>query len=66
MTFLTKREVADILRVSQSVVDSYIKSGNLLATKPGGRVLIDKSDLSAFLEAGRIVSGPVGSPGRLV
>ena len=64
MRFLTKKEVAELLRVSERVVNGYISSGNLLATKPGGKVLVEESDLQAFIDGGRIVAG--GTPGRFM
>ena len=66
MKFLTKKEVAGVLRVNECVVDNYIRNGMLVATKPGGKVLIEQDDLRAFVDGGRIVSGPIGSPGSLV
>lgn len=66
MKFLTKKEVAEVLRVSERVVNGYISSGNLLATKPGGKVLVEQTDLEAFIEGGRIIAGASGVPGRFM
>jgi excisionase family DNA binding protein len=66
MTYYTRTEIAEILRCTNDTVNRYIKEGQLVATKPMGKILVSKDDLEAFIEAGRIVSGPMGSPGRLV
>lgn len=58
MKFLTKKEVAEILRVNERRVDQYIKRGELMATKPGGKVLVESKDLESFIEAGRIMATP--------
>jgi excisionase family DNA binding protein len=57
MTYYTKQEVADILRVLDATIEGYIRKGLLPATRPAGKVLVHKKDLDAFIEAGRI---PVG------
>ena len=56
MKFYTKREVADILRVSKKTVENYIDQGKLQAKKIGGsdkkagKVLISKEALNKFLD----------------
>ncbi|MCF7741143.1 MAG: helix-turn-helix domain-containing protein [Candidatus Marinimicrobia bacterium] len=56
MKFYTKKEVADILRVSRKTVENYINAGKLKARKIGGsekkagKVLINKKDLQDFID----------------
>lgn len=65
MKLYTKAEAAEVLRVSPYAIAEYIKSGELVASKPAGKILIHERDLEAFLEAGRIIAGPVGTPGSM-
>ena len=65
MNLLTRKEVAERLRVGPRSVDRYIKSGLLRACKPGKHVLVDEQDLKEFVEASRVVGVPAGSPGSL-
>jgi excisionase family DNA binding protein len=65
MRFYTKAEAAEVLRVSPFAIAQYIKNGDLVASKPAGKILIDERDLEAFVDAGRIIVGPLGSPGSL-
>lgn len=51
---MTKREVADLLRVAEGTVDRWVKEHKLVAIKPAGRHLFEKSEVEAFIEAGRL------------
>ena len=46
--FLTREEVADLLKVSTRTVDRYIDSGALLASKVGRLVRVRRADFDAF------------------
>ena len=48
--YLTKKEAAEILRVSTGTVYNAIKSGKLKAKKPMGRVLITYEDLEEYVD----------------
>ena len=48
--YLTKKEAAEILRVSEGTVYNAIKSGKLKSKKPRGRVLITPEDLEEYIE----------------
>jgi len=51
--WLTVKEAMVIARVSYNGLRSYIKAGRLKASKPAGKVLIQREDLNAFLNSGR-------------
>ena len=51
---LTVPEVADALHVSARSVQRYIADGQLRATRIGHAVRLDPSDVSKFVDAGRI------------
>ena len=46
---LTTKEAAELLRVSHWTVSAWLSQGKLKRTKAGGRTLIAKSELEAFL-----------------
>jgi excisionase family DNA binding protein len=54
MRFLTLGEAALELRVVPETVKSYIKSGRLRGTKPGGTWLIEREDLELFIQRGQV------------
>lgn len=51
--FLTAPEVSQILRIGVWSVVALCRSGELPATKPGQKWLIDRADLDAYIAAGR-------------
>ena len=46
------KEAAELLRVSHWTVSAWLSQGKLRRVKAGGRTLIAKSDLEAFLRRG--------------
>jgi excisionase family DNA binding protein len=46
---LTTKEAAELLRVSHWTVSAWLSQGKLKRVKAGGRTLIAKTDLEAFL-----------------
>lgn len=46
---LTTKEAAEVLRVSHWTVSAWLSQGKLKRTKAGGRTLISKMDLEAFI-----------------
>ena len=46
---LTTKEAAELLRVSPWTISAWLSQGKLKRTKAGGRTLIAKSELEAFL-----------------
>jgi excisionase family DNA binding protein len=46
---MTTKEAAALLRVSHWTVSAWLSQGKLRRVKAGGRTLIAKSDLEAFL-----------------
>jgi excisionase family DNA binding protein len=46
---LTTKEAAELLRVSHWTISAWLSQGKLKRTKAGGRTLIAKSELEAFL-----------------
>jgi excisionase family DNA binding protein len=46
---LTTKEAAELLRVSHWTVSAWLSQGKLKRVKAGGRTLIAKADLEAFL-----------------
>jgi excisionase family DNA binding protein len=46
---VTTKEAAELLRVSHWTVSAWLSQGKLLRVKAGGRTLIAKADLEAFL-----------------
>lgn len=53
---MTAAEVAEVLRIKPMEVSSLCKSGELPATKPGLKWLINPDDLKAYLDAHRNVA----------
>lgn len=51
--FLTAPEAAEKLRVGVWQVVALCRSGELRATKPGKKWLIEPADLTAYIDAGR-------------
>jgi excisionase family DNA binding protein len=51
------KEAAELLRVSHWTVSAWLSQGKLRRIKAGGRTLIAKSDLEAFLQSDRNNSG---------
>jgi excisionase family DNA binding protein len=56
---LTTKEAAELLRVSHWTISAWLSQGKLKRVKAGGRTLIAKSDLEAFLT--RSSDSPSGS-----
>lgn len=50
---LTLDEAADVLRCSRSTVERRLRAGSLPAVRHGRRVLVDESDLRAFVLAAK-------------
>ena len=46
------KEAAELLRVSHWTISAWLSQGKLHRVKAGGRTLIAKSDLEAFLRRG--------------
>lgn len=46
---VTTREAAELLRVSPWTISAWLSQGKLKRVKAGGRTLIAKADLEAFL-----------------
>ena len=46
---LTTKEAAELLRVSHWTVSAWLSQGKLRRVKAGGRTLIAKTELEAFL-----------------
>ena len=49
---LTTKEAAELLRVSPWTISAWLSQGKLKRVKAGGRTLIAKADLEAFLRHG--------------
>ena len=49
--FLSVKEAAEIIRLSEKFIRRAIKDGELRASKPRGRIRIKRADLYAWLEA---------------
>jgi excisionase family DNA binding protein len=49
---VTTKEAAELLRVSPWTVSAWLSQGKLHRVKAGGRTLIAKADLEAFLRRG--------------
>ena len=62
MTLLVLREVAEVLRVSESTVRRWVRAGELPAYRigPRGQLRVREEDVTAFLEGSRV---PVGGGG---
>ena len=50
--YLTTKETAEVLRVSPWTISAWLSQGKLRRIKAGGRTLIAKADLEAFLRQG--------------
>ncbi|MBD0328584.1 MAG: helix-turn-helix domain-containing protein [Thermoleophilia bacterium] len=50
--FLTVPETAELLRCSRQRVDNLLSAGRLPRVKDGGRTLIRRADLDAYLDKG--------------
>jgi excisionase family DNA binding protein len=61
--YLTVREVADLARCEHKAVRRAISSGQLLAFRVAGRLLVREADARAWIEA-RPVTGRVDEPVR--
>ena len=61
--YLTIRETAELLRCTRGRVDNLLSQGRLTRVKEGGRTLIARAELDAYL-AGE-PTGPVGRKSRL-
>jgi excisionase family DNA binding protein len=46
---LTTKQAAELVKVSHSTVSAWLSQGKLTRVKAGGRTLIARSDLEAFL-----------------
>lgn len=53
MRFLTKRELAELLRVSERTVNTWIRERKLECVKPAGKVLFAEDEVQRFIDAGR-------------
>jgi len=49
---LTTKEAAELVRVSPWTISAWLSQGKLPRVKAGGRTLIAKADLEAFLARG--------------
>jgi excisionase family DNA binding protein len=49
---VTTKEAADLLRVSPWTISAWLSQGKLQRVKAGGRTLIARTDLEAFLRLG--------------
>jgi excisionase family DNA binding protein len=49
---VTTKEAAELLRVSPWTISAWLSQGKLRRVKAGGRTLISKTDLVAFLRPG--------------
>jgi excisionase family DNA binding protein len=49
---VTTKEAAELLRVSPWTISAWLSQGKLRRVKAGGRTLIAKADLEAFLRRG--------------
>ncbi len=49
---VTTKEAAELLRVSPWTISAWLSQGKLRRVKAGGRTLISKTDLEAFLRPG--------------
>ena len=58
------REAAELLRVSPWTVSAWLSQGKLRRVKAGGRTLIAKADLEAFLRRDGDGQISVGAPGQ--
>ena len=58
---LNLRDVQDVLKVGRSTVYKLVEDGRLKCIKIGKRVLVDRSDLAAFLDSLRQNDG-AGEP----
>ncbi len=58
---LTLAEVSKKLRMHKSTVSRHIKSGELVCCRIGGRKLVTRSDLKAFIDNSKGVDN--GNPG---
>lgn len=47
---VTTKEAAELLRVSHFTISSWLSQGKLRRIKAGGRTLIARADLEAFLK----------------
>jgi excisionase family DNA binding protein len=50
--FVTTKEAAELVRVSPWTISAWLSQGKLARVKAGGRTLIAKADLEAFLARG--------------
>lgn len=50
---MTKKEVAQLLRVTERTVNQWVIERKIAAVKPAGKMLFEKSEIEAFIEAGR-------------
>jgi excisionase family DNA binding protein len=58
MNLLTLREVADVVKVSETTVRRWVRDGSLAAYKVGkrGQLRVREQDLETFLEGQRVGS----------
>ena len=49
---VTTKEAAELVRVSPWTISAWLSQGKLRRVKAGGRTLIAKADLEAFLQPG--------------
>jgi excisionase family DNA binding protein len=56
-TLVTTKEAAELLRVSHWTVSAWLSQGKLRRVKAGGRTLIAKADLEAFVRRSSDTSG---------
>ena len=59
--FFTVDEIAARLQVSDQTVRRWVKSGKLIAFKPGKELRIHPTDLEEFLESRKVRPGEDGS-----
>jgi excisionase family DNA binding protein len=58
LAVLTVQEAADRVRLTQWAIYRAIHRGDLVAFKPGGRLRIEESDLTEWLESTRVEATP--------
>jgi excisionase family DNA binding protein len=58
--WLSSKEASDLLGVNLRTLYRFIDEGHLIAYKFGRVIRVKEADVSAFVEASRIVPGSIG------